>query len=61
MLELGWSFIGRDSPEINTKTPQLCDFQSYYGDMSMECDSKANMLHERHLNKLFYGKKKKKQ
>ena len=25
----------------------------------MESDSKANMLHERHLNKLFYVKKKK--
>ena len=57
MLELGWSFIGSDTPEINTKTSELCNFKFYYGDMSMECDSKANTLHERHLNKQFYGKK----
>ena len=57
MLELGWSFIGSDTPEINTKTPELCNFKFYYEDMSMECDSKANTLHERHLNKLLYGKK----
>lgn len=44
-MELEWSFIGSDTPEINTKTSELCNFKSYYGDMSMECDSKANTLH----------------
>lgn len=57
-MELEGSLIKSNGPEMNTGNSGLCNSKCfYYGDRSITCDSKTNILYDGHLNKVLHGKK----